>query len=59
MKCLFFNEYPHLDDFAKKRNFKSVYLHIKGQLDFCLQIAVVDFEKAMDKFPQINILVLA
>ncbi len=36
-----------------------MYLHVKGQLDLCLQIAVVDFEEAMYEFPEINEITLA
>ena len=33
-----------------------MHLHVKRQLDLRLQVAVVNFEKSVHKFSQINIL---
>lgn len=42
--------------FCNTQHALYLYLHIKWQLDLCLQIAVVYFEEAVHKFSQIDVL---
>ena len=39
--------------------FESVNLHVKGKLDLCFKIGVVDLEESVDELFEINVAVTA